>query len=288
MKIAIVTDTNSGISSDEAEKEGIYLLPMPVIIDGKSYLERTDIHTEQLYEAMEKECSISTSQPSPESVTKLWDSILEQGYDEIVHIPMTSGLSGSCQTARMLAGEYEGKVFVADNHRISVTQREAVLEAKRMADAGNTAKEIQELLEKNAFLASIYLTVESLKYLQKGGRLSPSAAMLGTILNIKPILSIQGEKIDAFAKVRGMKKCESRMIEAIQNDIASRFADVSPEKIRLHVAGTLQQTEDIMRWKDSVQGAFPMTQVEYFPLPCSIATHVGPGCLGIAVSVVEY
>lgn len=288
MKIAIVTDTNSGISSDEAEKEGIYLLPMPVIIDGKSYLERTDIHTEQLYEAMEKECSISTSQPSPESVTKLWDSILEQGYDEIVHIPMTSGLSGSCQTARMLAGEYEGKVFVADNHRISVTQREAVLEAKRMADAGNTAKEIQELLEKNAFLASIYLTVESLKYLQKGGRLSPSAAMLGTILNIKPILSIQGEKMDAFAKVRGMKKCESRMIEAIQNDIASRFADVSPEKIRLHVAGTLQQTEDIMRWKDSVQGAFPMTQVEYFPLPCSIATHVGPGCLGIAVSVVEY
>lgn len=287
MKIAIVTDTNSGISNDEAKSRGIYLLPMPVIMDGTCYLERKDINTEQLYEAMERDCSISTSQPSPESVTKLWNTLLGQGYDEIVHIPMTSGLSGSCQTALMLAEDYEGKVFVVDNHRISVTQRESVLEAKRMADAGSSAGEIKKVLEENALMASIYLTVESLKYLQKGGRLSPSAAMLGTILNIKPILSIQGEQIDAFAKVRGMKKCESKMIEAIQNDIASRFADVEPEKIRLNVAGTLQHEEDIKRWKDSVAQAFPMCQVEYFPLPCSIAVHVGPGCLGIALSVVE-
>lgn len=286
MKTAIVTDTNSGISNYEAEKEGIYLLPMPVIIDGNSYLEAIDIQTEQLYEAMEKECSISTSQPSPESVMKLWDSIFEQGYDEIVHIPMTSGLSGSCQTAGMLADEYDGKVFVVDNHRISITQREAALEAKQMAGEGKTAEEIKRSLEENALSATIYLTVESLRYLQKGGRLSPSAAMLGTILNIKPVLSIQGEQIEAFAKVRGMKKCESKMIEAVQADIASRFTNVSPEKVRVHVAGTLQRTEDIKHWKNSVQNAFPMNHVEYFPLPCSIAVHVGPGCLGIAAVVV--
>lgn len=287
MKIAIVTDTNSGISMEEAKSRGIYLLPMPVIMDGVCYLEKTDINTEQLYEAMERECSISTSQPSPESVTELWDSVLAQGYDEIVHIPMTSGLSGSCQTALMLAEEYEGKVFVVDNHRISVTQRVSVLEAKRMADAGSSAGEIKTVLEKNALMASIYLSVESLKYLQKGGRLSPSAAVLGSILNIKPVLSIQGEQVEAFAKVRGMKKCESKMIEAIQSDIASRFADIAPAKMRIHVAGTLQQQEDITRWKDSVAQAFPMCQVEYFPLPCSLAVHVGPGCLGIAVSIVE-
>lgn len=288
MKTAIVTDTNSGITIEEAEMLGIYLLPMPVIIDGNSYLEGIDIKTENLYKTMEEEHSISTSQPSPDSVTKLWDTVLKQGYDEIVHIPMTSGLSGSCQTAVMLAGDYPSKVLVVDNRRISITQRESVLEAVRMAAAGYSAKEIKTCLEKNALQASIYLTVESLKYLKQGGRLSPSAAMLGTILNIKPVLSIQGEQIEAFAKIRGIKNCEKKMAEAIQNDIDSRFASAPKEKISINVAGSLQKPDEIEDWKNTIQTAFPDYMVEYFALPCSIAVHVGPGCLGIAVCVSEH
>lgn len=285
MKIAIVTDTNSGITPEEAKKEGIFLLPMPVVIDEKSYFEGVDIQSEQLLEFMEKDCKVSTSQPSPDSIMKLWDSVLEQGYDSIVHIPMSSSLSGSCQTAIMLAEEYDGKVTVIDNHRISVTQRESVLEATRMAAGGSSVKEIKEHLDATAFQASIYVTVESLKYLQRGGRLSPSAAVLGTILNIKPILSIQGEQLDAFAKVRGLKKCEQKMIEAIQHDITERFADVAPEKLKIYTAGTFLLSEDIEHWKNMVQEAFPQVQVNYEPLPCSISVHVGPGCFGIGVSV---
>ena len=285
MKIAIVTDTNSGITAEEAKKEGIFLLPMPVVIDEKSYFEGVDIQPEQLLELMEKDCRVSTSQPSPDSIMKLWDSVLEQGYETIVHIPMSSSLSGSCQTAIMLAEEYDGKVTVIDNHRISVTQRESVLEATRMAAGGCSVKEIKEYLDATAFQASIYVTVESLKYLQRGGRLSPSAAVLGTILNIKPILSIQGEQLDAFAKVRGLKKCEQKMIEAIQHDIAERFANVAPEKLKIYTAGTFLLSEDIEHWKNMVQEAFPHVQVNYEPLPCSISVHVGPGCFGIGVSV---
>lgn len=288
MKTAIVTDTNSGIPGEEAQKYGIYLLPMPVIIDGNSRLEGIDLQTEEFYEAQEKGCSISTSQPATGAVTDLWDSLFQMGYEEIVHIPMTSGLSGSCQSAAMLAEEYDSKVFVVDNHRISATQHVSALEAKRMADAGFSAKEIKASLEATGLQASIYLTVESLKYLQKGGRLSPSAAMLGTLLNIKPILSIQGAQIDAFAKMRGLKKCEKKMIEAIQNDIASRFSQVDPEKLQIHTAGTLQQEGEIQNWVQVVQDAFPDKEVRYTPLPCSIATHVGPGSFGIAVSVSEY
>ena len=285
MKTAIVTDTNSGITPEEAKKEGIFLLPMPVVIDEKSYFEGVDIQPEQLLELMEKDCRVSTSQPSPDSIMKLWDSVLEQGYDSIVHIPMSSSLSGSCQTAIMLAEEYDGKVTVIDNHRISVTQRESVLKATRMAAGGCSVKEIKEHLDATAFQASIYVTVESLKYLQRGGRLSPSAAVLGTILNIKPILSIQGEQLDAFAKVRGLKKCEQKMIETIQHDIAERFADVAPEKLKIYTAGTFLLSEDIEHWKNMVQEAFPQVQVNYEPLPCSISVHVGPGCFGIGVSV---
>lgn len=288
MKTAIVTDTNSGISPEEAQKAGIYLLPMPVIIDGSCRLEGIDIQTEEFYEAQEKGCSISTSQPAAGAVTDLWDSLFQMGYEEIVHIPMTSGLSGSCQSAVMLAAEYASRVFVVDNHRISATQQAAALEAKRMADAGFSGKEIQASLEATGLQASIYLTVESLKYLQKGGRLSPSAAMLGTLLNIKPILSIQGAQIDAFAKIRGLKKCEKKMIEAIQNDITNRFSQTASEKLQIHTAGTLRQEEEIRQWIQVVQEAFPDKEVRYSPLPCSIATHVGPGAFGIAVSVSEY
>lgn len=287
MKIAIITDTNSGITKQEADRLGIFLLPMPIIIEDKCYLEGIDIQTEDLYRAMEEGKNISTSQPSPEAVTGLWDTLLNEGYEEILHIPMTSGLSGSCQTAVMLALEYTGRVFVVDNHRVSVTQREAVLEAVRMTKSYCSA-EIKNYLEATALRASIYLTVESLKYLQRGGRLSSSAAVLGTLLNIKPVLSIQGERVEAFAKMRGMKKCEHKMFEAIQEDILHRFADAQPDSLRIQTAGSLRCQEDIDGWKLAVQEAFPEFTVDYFPLPCSLITHLGPDCLGIAVSVSEH
>lgn len=219
---------------------------------------------------------------------ELWNSILRSGYDEIVHIPMSSGLSGSCQNAILLSEEYKGKVSVIDNHRISVTQRESVLEAKRMADMGYSAVEIKAYLENTAFQSSIYLTVASLKYLQRGGRLSSASAVLGSVLNVKPILSIQGEKINAFSKCRGMKMSEKKMIEAIKNDIANRFSDIPEEKIRIAIAGSLQNQEDINQWLNIVQSAFPNMAVYYNPLPCSIVSHVGPDCMGIGVTAINY
>lgn len=288
MKTAIMTDTNSGITAGEAQQLGIYVLPMPVLIDDHCYLEGMDIQPEQLYEAMERESKISTSQPSPGSIVELWNSILEAGYEEIVHIPMTSGLSGSCHSASLLAQEFGTKVYVVDNHRISATQRESVLEAKRMADAGSSAKEIKDYLEATALQSSIYLTVASLKYLRAGGRLGPSAAMLGTLLNIKPVLSIQGGQIEAFAKVRGMKLCGIKMIKAVQNDITTRFAGIPAEKLRVATAGTLQRKEEIDHWLKAVQDAFPHMPVDYAPLPCSIASHIGPDCMGIGISVTEH
>ena len=288
MKIAIITDSNSGMTAQEAKALGIFLLPMPVILNEHSYLEGIDIQAPQLFEAMEREEDYSTSQPSLGSVTDLWNSILAEGYDEIIHIPMTSGLSGSCQSASMLAEDYDGKVHVVDNHRISITLVAAAQEAKRMADAGFSAAEIKAYLERTALQASIYITVASLKHLQRGGRLSSAGAVLGTLLNIKPILSIQGEKIDAFAKVHGMKQCERKMVEALQHDIATRFGDVPPEKLLIGAAGTFSTQEKIDHWHGIVQAAFPDAQVDYHPLPCSIACHVGPDCAGIAVAVMEH
>lgn len=207
MKTAIMTDTNSGINKKEADELGIFLLPMPVIVKDKTYLEGIDISLGEMYEIMEDGIETSTSQPSPGSLMEMWDDILEE-YDEVVHIPMTSGLSGSCENARGLARGYKGRVIVVDNHRISVPQRESVLEAKKMADMGKNGQEIAEYLEESGKDSSIYITVSDLKYLQRSGRLGSTSAFLGSLLNIKPILTIQGEKIDAFAKCRGIKLCE--------------------------------------------------------------------------------
>ena len=257
-------------------------------MDQGCYLEGKNIKPEQMYEAMKSGYQTSTSQPSPGDIVELWDSILNSGYDEIVHIPMTSGLSGSCQNAAILSQEYKGKVHVVDNHRISVTQRESVLEAKRMADKGYSAVEIKEYLEETAFQSSIYLTVASLKYLQKGGRLSATSAVIGSVLNVKPILSIQGEKIDVFSKCRGIKMCEKEMIEAIKNDIATRFPDIPENRIRIAIAGSLQNQEDITQWLTIVQNAFPNMNVYYNSLPCSIVSHVGPDCMGIGAAVIKH
>lgn len=287
MKTAIMTDTNSGINKKEADELGIFLLPMPVIVKDKTYLEGIDISLGEMYEMMEDGIETSTSQPSPGSLMEMWDDILEE-YDEVVHIPMTSGLSGSCENARGLARGYKGRVIVVDNHRISVPQRESVLEAKKMADMGKNGQEIAEYLEESGKDSSIYITVSDLKYLQRSGRLGSTSAFLGSLLNIKPILTIQGEKIDAFAKCRGIKLCERKMIEALENDINVRFKDVPKENIQVVVAGTLKERDEIDEWTKAVQEAFPYSRVYYNALPCSILSHAGPGCKGLGAVVKKY
>ena len=287
MKTAIMTDTNSGINKKEADELGIFLLPMPVIVKDKTYLEGIDISLGEMYEMMEDGIETSTSQPSPGSLMEMWDDILEE-YDEVVHIPMTSGLSGSCENARGLARGYKGRVIVVDNHRISVPQRESVLEAKKMADMGKNGQEIAEYLEESGKDSSIYITVSDLKYLQRSGRLGSTSAFLGSLLNIKPILTIQGEKIDAFAKCRGIKLCERKMIEALENDINVRFKDVPKENIQVVVAGTLKEQDEIDEWTKTVQEAFPYSKVYYNALPCSILSHAGPGCKGLGAVVKKY
>ena len=287
MKTAIMTDTNSGINKKEADELGIFLLPMPVIVKDKTYLEGIDISLGEMYEMMEDGIETSTSQPSPGSLMEMWDDILEE-YDEVVHIPMTSGLSGSCENARGLARGYKGRVIVVDNHRISVPQRESVLEAKKMADMGKNGQEIAEYLEESGKDSSIYITVSDLKYLQRSGRLGSTSAFLGSLLNIKPILTIQGEKIDAFAKCRGIKLCERKMIEALENDINVRFKDVPKENIQVVVAGTLKEQDEIDEWTKTVQEAFPYSRLYYNALPCSILSHAGPGCKGLGAVVKKY
>lgn len=287
MKTAIMTDTNSGINKKEADELGIFLLPMPVIVKDKTYLEGIDISLGEMYEIMEDGIETSTSQPSPGSLMEMWDDILEE-YDEVVHIPMTSGLSGSCENARGLARGYKGRVIVVDNHRISVPQRESVLEAKKMADMGKNGQEIAEYLEESGKDSSIYITVSDLKYLQRSGRLGSTSAFLGSLLNIKPILTIQSEKIDAFAKCRGIKLCERKMIEALENDINVRFKDVPKENIQVVVAGTLKEQDEIDEWTKAVQEAFPYSRVYYNALPCSILSHAGPGCKGLGAVVKKY
>lgn len=287
MKTAIITDTNSGLTVEQGRTLGIFVLAMPVLLDGRCYMEGVDITNSQLYDALKEDRSISSSQPSPGEVTQLWETVLKEGYDEIVHIPMSSGLSGACQNAVQLAEEYGGKVYVADNHRISVTLMAAVLEAKLMADRGYRAHEIKEYLEASAYESSIYVTVNSLKYLKKSGRITPSAAAIANVLSIKPVLTIQGGKLDLFSKARGMKQSEKKMVEAIRTDILHRFSAASPDRLRIGAAGTFETQEEAGEWTAMVQEAFPETKVYYVPLSCSIACHVGVGAAGIGVSVAD-
>lgn len=286
MKTAILTDTNSGITVETGREYGIYVLPMPVIIEGTSYLEGVDITNRQLYDAILSDRELCSSQPSPGDVMDMWDSILNDGYDEIVYIPMSSGLSGSCHNAAQLALDYDSKIQVVDNHRISVTLMESVFDAKALADQGLSARKIKDSLEASAYHSSIYVTVNSLKYLKKSGRITSSAAAIANILNIKPVLTIQGEKLDLFAKVRGFKQSEKRMIDAIKADISTRFPDIPADRLRIGTAGTFEKEEDADYWLNQVQSAFPEQSVYYIPLSCSIACHVGINAAGMRVSVI--
>ena len=286
MKTAVLTDTNSGITVAEGEKLGIYVLPMPVIVQDHCYLEGVDITNEQLYKAMISDQEVSSSQPSPGEVMALWDRVFKDGYDEIVYIPMSSGLSGSCHSAAQLAEDYDGKVYVVDNHRISVTLMESVLDGKALAKQGKSASEIKKILEEQSYQTSIYVAVDSLKYLKKSGRITASAAAIANMLSIKPVLSIQGEKLDLFAKVRGLKQSEKKMIEALKTDLQTRFADVPKERIRIATAGTFEDEEDSRKWQAYVQSAFPEADVYYVPLSCSIACHVGVNAVGVGATVI--
>lgn len=287
MKIAIATDTNSGITAMEGEKLGVFVLAMPVNLEETIHYEGIDITSEQLYDAMRQHRDVSTSQPSPGQLMELWDGILAKGYDEIVYIPMSSGLSGSCQSAALFAQDYDGRVQVVDNHRISVTQKESVISALRLVEQGYDAGQIRDLLEKHAYDASIYITVDSMEYLKKGGRVTPAAATLATVLNLKPVLTIQGDKLDAFAKVRGMKLAESQMIEAIHQDRAERFKDVPESRLLIETAGTLENSELAEHWRQQVQAEFPFAKVSYANLPCSIACHLGMNSVAAVIMTEE-
>ena len=281
--IAIMTDSNCGITPAEESHYGIHVLPMPIIIDGKTYFEGIDINAAEFYQKQTSGSVITTSQPSPGDVTDMWDRLLKE-YDEIVFIPMSSGLSNTCQTALLLAGEepYEGRVFVVDNHRISVTQALSVLDAKVLADKGHTGSEIKEILEKEAMDATIYIAVDTLEYLKKGGRITAAAAALGTILKIKPVLTIQGDKLDSFAKARGMKSAFRVMLDALTSDISSRFSHLREQgHLKIGLANTIMEEEKLEQFKNELQNAFPDLELVYFPLTMSIGTHVGPGSLGI-------
>lgn len=277
-KVAIVTDSNSGITQKRGEELGIYVLPMPFFIDGELYLEDITLSQEQFYEKLGADSEISTSQPSPGDVMDLWNKLLED-YDEIVCIPMSSGLSSTCETALSLAQDYDEKVQVVNNQRISVTQEQSVYDAIKLRDEGKSAAEIRQVLEKEKMQASIYITVDTLKYLKKGGRITPAAAAIGTVLNLKPVLQIQGEKLDAFAKVRGWKAAKKTMLNAIEKDLTDRFADVKDQMV-LGMAYTCSK-EEADDWKNEIQTRFPDYELVEGPLSLSIACHIGPGAMAI-------
>ena len=276
-KIAIVTDSNSGITQRQARVMGIYVLPMPFYINGDMYYEDITLTQEEFYQRLAEEADISTSQPSPADVMEMWDDILKE-YEEIIHIPMSSGLSSSCETAIALAQDYDGRVHVVDNQRISITQRQSVLDALWMAGQGMSAQEIVDVLMREKLEASIYITVDTLKYLKKGGRVTAAGAALGTVLNIKPVLQIQGEKLDAFAKVRGFKAAKKKMLDAIEKDITKRLAG---KKIYLMAAYTCAE-EEAEEWKKEIEARFPGYEVHMDPLSLSVSCHIGPGSMAVA------
>ena len=280
--IAVVTDSNCSMSMAQAKELGIYMLPMPFFMNGQEYLEEVDMTQEEFFKRLEENpgTKVSTSQPSMESVSGLWDKLLKD-YDEIVHIPMSSGLSSSCQTASMLADDYNGRVRVVNNQRISGTLRYSAIEALQQAKNGLSAAEIGDWLEETRFDSSIYITVATLKYLKQGGRITPAAAAIGTVLRLKPVLQIQGEKLDAFAKARTPKQGKSIMLEAIKTDFAQRYQDPEGTNMWLQVAYT-KDLEAAKQWKQEILEVFPHHEIVMDPLSLSVSCHIGPGALAIA------
>lgn len=278
-KVAIITDSNSGITQKQAEETaGLYVLPMPFMINGQEYFEDITLNQQEFYEKLKTDADISTSQPSIESVTSIWDRALEE-YDEVVYLPMSSGLSSSCETAMVLAQDYENKVQVVNNQRISVTLRQSVLESLQMADKGCSASEIKEYMERTKLESSIYIMVDTLKYLKKGGRITPAAAALGTLLRIKPVLQIQGERLDAFAKARTVNQAKTIMIDAVRRDIDTRFGG-DADKLQIDMAHT-DNFEAAQMFREEVSQAFPGHDIHVDSLSLSVSCHIGPGALAV-------
>ena len=283
-KVAILTDSNSGITQAEAEREGLYVVSMPFYINDQMFFEEIDLSQEDFYGRLTEGAEIKTSMPTVGSVTDQWRKLLKD-YDEIVYIPMSSGLSSSCETAYMLAQdeEFDGKVFVVDNQRISVTQRQSAYDAKMLADQGRSGAQIRDILMDEKFQSSIYIMVDTLTYLKRGGRITPAAAALGTLLRLKPVLQIQGEKLDAFAKARTVKQAKTIMIDAIKKDFAERFHDASGSNMYLEIAYTYD-LEAAEQFKREVQEHFPDHEIVMNPLSLSVSCHIGPGALALATS----
>ena len=282
MKTAVITDSNSGISRALAEQWGVYVVPMPIIIDTRIYYEGVDIFPEQFYRFQREGRSVSSSQPAPDDLLSLWDGVLAEGFDELVYIPMTSGLSGSCQTALALAAGYDGRVQVVDNHQISVPQKNAVRDAAALARAGWNAVQIKARLEEAGGDTIIFIGVDTLEYLKKGGRITPAVAAMGSVLGIKPLLVIRGEKLDTFAKVRGTKHCKASLIEAMEKAVAEYRGRGVP--IRIDASGTFETREEKDEWLAMAARAFPGEEIQYDPLTLSIACHTGPGAFAMGIS----
>ncbi len=283
MKVAVVTDSNSGITQSKAKELGISVIPMPFMINEETFEEDINLTQEQFYEKLVEGAEISTSQPSPETVMNLWSELLKT-YDEIVHIPMSSALSSSCQTAMMLAEDFDGRVFVVDNQRISVTQYQSALDAMELARVGLSGARIKEILEREARESSIYIMVDTLKYLKKGGRITPAAAALGTLLRIKPVLQIQGGKLDSFSKARTVKQAKTTMLSAIAKDLEERFDDPKAEKCWMEIAYTCEK-EIAEEFQQEIRQQFPQVQqIHMDPLSLSVACHIGPGALAVAIT----
>lgn len=280
-KIAVMTDSNCGLLPEKGKEMGISIVPMPVIINGETYFEGVDITTEEFYRMQEDGAEITSSLPSPGSVMDLWDELLET-HDEVVYIPMSSGLSNSCSSAIMLAQEYEGKVFVADNHRISITQMQSVLDAVQMAEEGMDGAEIKARLEKEAKDSSIYIAVDTLEYLKKGGRITAAGAAIGGVLNIKPVLTTDGDQLDAYAKVRGMKSAFRTMCKALRKDLDGKLKSLHESgELVIGIANTYMPEEELNQWKEELQNAFPGEEILYGALNLSIGCHTGMGAVGI-------
>jgi DegV family protein with EDD domain len=278
-KVAILTDSNSGITQSEAKDLGVYVLPMPFYFDGELFYEDIDLSQEDFYTKLEESKEITTSMPLVGEVMDKWDELLEE-YDEVVYIPMSSGLSSSCETAYMLSQDYDGKVVVADLQRISVTMKLSVLDAKRLADEGKSAAEIKEILEETKMDSFIYITVNTLDYLRKGGRLTPAVAAIGSLLKIKPVLQIRGEKLDKFAMARTMKQAKLTMLDAIEKNITEDLKDPTGENTVIAIAHT-NNYEAALEFKEEVLKRWPDREVWVDPLSLSVSCHIGPGSLAV-------
>jgi DegV family protein with EDD domain len=278
-KVAIMTDSNCGITQHEATELGITVLPMPFYFDGQLYYEDIDLTQEEFYVKLKESKEISTSMPLVGNLMDQWDALLKE-YDEVVYIPMSSGLSSSCETAYMMSQEYDGKVQVVDNQRISVTMKLSVLDAKKMADQGKSAAEIKEILEKTRFDSTIYIMVDTLEYLKKGGRITPAVAALGSLLKIKPILQIRGEKLDTFAKARTVKQGKQIMMDAIAADMEQVLHDPTGENTIISMAHT-NNLEEALKFKEEALQRWPGKDIMVDPLSLSVSCHVGPGSIAI-------